>query len=121
LVYPGSPLPAGVLSAVIAVSCLLVGRLNAAVLAAIAVPAAEGLTDGLLKPLVDRLYYGNVVYPSGHTTAIFTLAATLTVLLLLSPSPADRHPARAVPVVAACGLGLLVAMALIGLRWHYFT
>ena len=121
LIYPASPLPAGVLSVVIALGALLVGRLNGAVLAALALPTAEGLTDGLLKPLVDRTYYGNVVYPSGHTTGIFTLAATLAVLLLLSPRPADRRPARAIAVAAACGLGLLVAMALIGLRWHYFT
>ena len=63
LIWPGSPIPAAVLSASIAVACLLTGRLNGAVLAAAAVPAANGLVEGLLKPVVHRTYLGNVAYP----------------------------------------------------------
>jgi membrane-associated phospholipid phosphatase len=103
------------------VACLLTGRLNGAVLAAAAVPAAVGLDEGLLKPLVHRTYLGNVVYPSGHTTAMITLAATVTVLLLIPPQPARAGALRVLVPAAACVLGAVVAVALIGLRWHYFT
>ncbi len=77
LAAPGSRIPAVVLSAAIVVACLLAGRLNGAVLAAAAVPAAVGLNDGLFKPLVHRTYLGVLAYPSGHTATMFALAATV--------------------------------------------
>jgi len=121
LAAPGSLIPASVLSAATVVGCLLTGRPNGAVLAAAAVPAAVGLDEGVLKPLVHRTYLGEVTYPSGHTTAMFALAAVVTVLLLLSPHPADAGVPRALIPAAACLLGAVVAIAVIGLRWHYFT
>ncbi|MGE5288331.1 MAG: phosphatase PAP2 family protein [Micromonosporaceae bacterium] len=121
LAAPGSPIPAGVLTAAIVVACLLTGRLNGAVLAAAAVPAAVGLNEGLLKPLVHRTYLGNVVFPSGHTTAMFALAATVTVLLLIPPQQGKPGALRVLIPAAACVLGGVVAIAVIGLRWHYFT
>ena len=130
LAAPGSLIPAAVLCAAIVAACLLAGRLNGALLAAAAVPVAVGLDEALLKPLVHRTYWGSVVYPSGHTTAVFTLAATLTVLLV-PPRPvtatavkgaaAKAAAPRVLIPAAACALGLVVATALIGLRWHYFT
>ena len=121
LAAPGSLIPAVVLSAVIVGACLLTGRLNGAVLAATAVPVAVGLDEVLLKPVVDRTYWGNVVYPSGHTTAVFALAATVTVLLLPPPRPAKAAALRVLLPAAACVLGVIVAIAVIGLQWHYFT
>ena len=121
LAAPGSLIPAGVLCAVIVGACLLTGRLNGAVLAATAVPVAVGLDEALLKPLVHRTYWGNVVYPSGHTTAVFALAATVTVLLLVPPQPARAAASRVLIPVATCVLGVVVAVAVIGLQWHYFT
>jgi membrane-associated phospholipid phosphatase len=121
LVAPGSAIPAFVLSAAIALTCLLTGRLNGTVLAAAAVPAATGLDDRLFKPLVHRTYLGEVTFPSGHTTAMFALAATVTVLLLSSPRSAKSGALRAVIPAAVCVLGGVVAIALVGLRWHYFT
>ena len=59
LVSPGSQLPAAALSAVMVIGCLLTGRLNGAVLAAAAVPAAVGVNDGLCKPLFHRTYLGS--------------------------------------------------------------
>ena len=121
LAAPGSLIPAGVLCAIIVGACLLTGRLNGALLAAASVPVAVGLDEALLKPMVHRTYWGNVVYPSGHTTAVFTLAATVTVLLLVPPQPAKAGALRALIPVAACALGVVVAVAVIGLQWHYFT
>src|SRR5262245_54573909 len=121
LAAPGSLIPVGVLCVAIIAACLLAGRLNGAVLAASAVPVAVGLDEVLLKPLVDRTYMGNVVYPSGHSTAVFTLAATVTVLLLNPPQPARAAALRVLIPVAAYALGVVVAVAVIGLHWHYFT
>jgi len=118
---PGSMIPAGVLCAAVVVTCLLTGRLNGAVLAAASALVAIGLTEALLKPLIHRTYLGSLVYPSGHTTAVFTLAATVTVLLLIPPQPARAGALRVLIPAAAFVLGVVVAIALIGLRWHYFT
>jgi membrane-associated phospholipid phosphatase len=121
LITPGSPVPAALASAVIAVACLLAGRLNGAVLAAAAVPVSNGLVEGLLKPLVHRTYLGDLVYPSGHTTAIVALAATVAVLLLAPSRPATAGAPRILIPAAACAAAVVVAVALIGLRFHYFT
>ena len=121
LIAPGSPIPAAILTAVIATACLLTGRLNGAVLAVAAVPVADALVEGLLKPLVHRTYLGNVVYPSGHTTTIFALAATVTVLLLIPPQPDTARALRVLIPAAMFVVGVVVAITLIGMRWHYFT
>jgi len=121
LASPGSYVPAAVLTAAIVVACLLAGRLNGAALAAAAVPVAVGLNDGLLKHLVHRTYLGSLAYPSGHTSAVFALVATLTVLLVVPPRPTRARALRVLIPVAACAVGGVVALAVIGLRWHYFT
>jgi membrane-associated phospholipid phosphatase len=124
LAAPGSLIPAGVLTAAIVIGCVLAGRLNGAFLALAAVPVSEAISEGLLKPLVHRTYLGGVAYPSGHTTAISALTATLIVLLLLSRRPVRARAMRRLSVLipaAACVVGVGVAIGLIGLRWHYFT
>ena len=121
LAAPGSLIPAVAACVAIAAACLLTGRLNGAVLAAASLPAAVGLDEALLKPLVHRTLLGSAAYPSGHTTAVFTLATTLTVLLLIPLQPARAPALRAGIPVAACALGVIVAIAVIGLQWHYFT
>ncbi len=118
---PGSYLPAAVLTAVIVVGSLVGARLNGAVLGAAAVPVTVGLNDGLLKPLVHRTCLGNPAYPSGHTAAVFALAATVTVLLLVPPRPARGGALRVLIPAAACVVGVVVAIAVIGLQWHYLT
>ena len=120
LSYPGTLIPAVVLSAAIAVGCLFTGRRNGAVLAVVAVPAATGLCEALLKPLVHRTYLGQVTYPSGHTATVFALAATIAVLLL-APSAAGARVPRMLVSAAACVVGLVVGVAVIALRFHYFT
>jgi membrane-associated phospholipid phosphatase len=122
LAFPGTLMPAVVLSAAMVIGCLLTGRLAGAVLAAVAVPVTAGLNEALLKPLVHRTYLGQISYPSGHTATIFALAATAALLLLATPRPPRPvRPVRIVITVVACGLGCVVAIGVIGLRWHYFT
>jgi undecaprenyl-diphosphatase len=121
LAAPGSQLPAVALSAVIVIACLLTGRLDRALLAAAAVPAAVGLNDGLCKPLFHRTYLGALSYPSGHTATMFALAATVVILLYAPPRLVKARAFRIVIPAAACVLGIVVAVGVIGLRWHYFT
>src|SRR5215470_2097040 len=121
LAKPGTPIPAVVISAVIAAGCLIAGRLNGALLALAAVPAADGLTDGVLKPLFHRTYLGGVVFPSGHTTAVVALTATLAVLLVVPPQRSSTRVARVLLVAIFCVGSAVVATAVIALRWHYFT
>ena len=131
LAFPGTTIPAVVLSAVIAVACLLTGRIRGALLAIAAVPVAVGLCEVLIKPLVHRTYIGQVVYPSGHTATVFALAATITVLLLASPRPASPRPAMARPAMArplrvliltaAYLAAVAVIVGVIAVRFHYFS
>jgi membrane-associated phospholipid phosphatase len=43
------------------------------------------------------------------------------VLLLVPPRPAKAALLHTLIPVAACALGVVVAIAVIGLQWHYFT
>jgi membrane-associated phospholipid phosphatase len=121
LASPATLIPSAVLTAAVVIGSLLAGRLNGALLGAAAIPAAIGLDEGLLKPLVHRTYHGSLVYPSGHATAMFAFAATVTVLLLVPPHPARFRALRILIPAAAGALGVVVAIAVIGLGWHYFT
>jgi membrane-associated phospholipid phosphatase len=121
LAFPASTIPAAALSAVIVIACLLARRPNGAVLAALAVPAIAALNDGLLKHLFHRTYLGVLSYPSGHTATMSALTATLAVLLIIPPRPArPGAPLWLIPA-AACLLTIVVAIGVIGLRWHYLT
>jgi membrane-associated phospholipid phosphatase len=121
LAFPGTLVPAIVISVAIAARCLVAGRLNGAVLALAAVPAAAGLDDSLLKHLFDRTYLGSLSFPSGHTTTVVALTTTIAVLVLVPPQRAGTRPARVLLVAAGCVVSAVVAMAVIALRWHYFT
>jgi undecaprenyl-diphosphatase len=121
LALPGSTIPLIAVSAAIAAGCLIARRLNGAVLAVTAVPVTAFLDDTVLKHLVGRTHLGQLSFPSGHTSSAMTLATVLGVLL---HDPARRAGARVVRaglVIAACAVTALVAAAVIGLRWHYFT
>ena len=121
LAYPGTMIPAIVLSVVIAVACLITRRFRGAVLAVAAVPAAVELCEVLVKPLVHRTYIGQVAYPSGHTAAIFALAAMVTVLLFVPPRPAMPRPLRILILAVAYLAAVAVVVGVIGVRFHYFT
>jgi membrane-associated phospholipid phosphatase len=121
LILPGDLIPAIVISALTAAGCLIARRLNGAVLAVIAVPAVAGLDDGLLKHLFHRTYLGALSFPSGHTTSVIAMTATLAILLFVPPQQARTRTARVALVAAACLITAVVAMGVIGLRFHYFT
>jgi membrane-associated phospholipid phosphatase len=108
------------LIAVIVVACVAVRRLDGALLAIVAVPAAILLTEGL-KQLFDRTLNGAPVYPSGHTATAFALAAVVMILMLCPSRHVLPFGVRLVVTLAAMLAGCAVAVAVIGLNWHYFT
>lgn len=121
LASPGTLGPAVLISAAIAVICLRFRRINGAVLALLAVPVSDGLDDVILKPLIGRTDLGQLTYPSGHTTAVFAMTTTLAILLLVPPQQSESRRLRVLLVLAAVGIALIVAAAVIALEWHYFT
>jgi len=102
-------------------ACVAARRWRAVVLVAVAVAAAGGLTEYLLKPLFGRTLAGALSYPSGHTTGVVALAAALAVLLADPTRP--RLPAILRLLLAAAALlaASAVAVAVVGLGLHYFT
>src|SRR5919201_507455 len=54
--YPGTQVPAVVLSVALAIGSLLTGRLNGAILALVVIVAATRIDDWLLKPAFHRTY-----------------------------------------------------------------
>jgi membrane-associated phospholipid phosphatase len=105
--------------AVVLVAALLRGRPDIAALAAIGPSAAIGLTELVLKPLVQRRYNFFLSYPSGHTVGAVAECAVLGVILLGATglTLALRVP-LGVLLLAVCGM---VILALIVDGFHYST
>jgi membrane-associated phospholipid phosphatase len=117
----GDLIPVAVMTAVLVLACLVTRRWRGAVLVAVAVPTAAGITEFVLKPLIGRSLTGDLSFPSGNETRVFALAAAFTVLL--ADPPRVRMPVAvrlllALAVLLAAGA---VGIALIGLGHHYFT
>jgi undecaprenyl-diphosphatase len=121
LARPGSELPAVLACAAIVIVCVLTRRFGGALLAALTLAVSGAITEKLLKPVVHRTYFGSLTYPSGHTTAIFALVATVGVLLLMPPRPVRARALQYLILAAAGVLAVAVPIGLLGLRWHYFT
>lgn len=117
LVLLGEPVVAVLLTAALAVVCLVLRRPRIAVLAVVG-PAATVAAVTVAKPLVGRLHAGSLAYPSGHAGFVTALVLTLGLLL------AARAPARTVLVLlgataAAAVLSAAMAIALVADRKHY--
>jgi membrane-associated phospholipid phosphatase len=118
---PGNLIPTIAISAAIAAGCLIARRPTGALLVVAAVPAATGLDDGLLKHLFHRTYLGVLSFPSGHTTSVTVMTATLALLLLVPPQRARTRAVRAGVVAMASLITVTVVIGVIGSRFHYFT
>jgi membrane-associated phospholipid phosphatase len=119
----GDLLPVVVVTAVLFLACLVTRRWRGAVLVAVAVPAAAGLTELVLKPLIGRTLLGALSFPSGTEARVFALAAACAVLLADPVRRRPRIPAvvRLALAVAVLLAAVAVAVALVGLGQHYFT
>jgi len=100
-------------------ACLPSRRWREAILAAVAVPAASGLTEYLLKPFVGQPA-GQPSFPSGHATTMFALAAICAIVLL---DPPRRVPGavRLILALVALLVAAAVAAAMVAIGAHYFT
>jgi membrane-associated phospholipid phosphatase len=119
--YLGGGQISAVLTAILVLGCLLARRVNGAVLALVSVVVAAGLTEFVFKPLVHETINGSLTYPSGHTTSLFALIGVVGVLLLNPPRQRPRPGVRVLLMACLVAIGCIVAVALVGLNYHYFT
>ena len=119
--YPGTQVPALVISVAIAVVCLRSRRYTGAILALVAVLAATRVDDWLLKPLFHRTYLGALVYPSGHTSSVVAMVTVYAVLFLFPPQNARTRAPRLAGLAVLLALTVITILGVIGLRWHYLT
>jgi undecaprenyl-diphosphatase len=119
LAWPGGLRAIIGMTAVLVLVCLLRRRYRGAALAAISIPAAAMITEGLLKPLVGRTALGFLSFPSGHATGTFALATAITVLL--AGAPRVPRAVRLAAAVIAFAVASAVSAAMIALGFHYFT
>ncbi len=118
----GGLIPMTVLTALLCYCCLATRRYRGAVLLAVSVLAASGLTELVLKPLIDRTYAGFLSFPSGHATGVFALVAGIAVVLATGPRNGRALAGlRVVLAAGALALGCAVAIGLVIARMHYFT
>jgi membrane-associated phospholipid phosphatase len=117
----GDLIPVTVMIGALVAACLVARWWRGAALAAIAVPAAVVLTEAVLKPVIGRSLDGYQSFPSGHATALFGLAATCAVLLANPPRPRLPRAVRLSLVLGAALIAATVAVAVVVLRYHYFT
>jgi hypothetical protein len=100
------------------IAALVVSRLKHAtwrvVLYAVLAVTALVISEHVVKPLVQRTYYGELTFPSGSVTAVS--ATVLAICFALGP----HLGARPRNVVVAIGVAwiLLTSMAVIGAHWH---
>jgi membrane-associated phospholipid phosphatase len=72
------------------------------------------LSEHVIKPLVQRTYYGEITFPSGNVTAVS--ATALAMWLAIGPL-LGRLP-RHIALVLGGEWVLLMSLAVVGARWH---
>ena len=116
----GDTVPMGLLTAVLCYCCLALRRYAGAIMTALAVPVAAGVTE-LLKHVIHRIYIDFLSFPSGHTTATFALITCVAVLLIAPPATKAPASMRIVLAAASAGFGVMVALGLVASKFHYVT
>jgi membrane-associated phospholipid phosphatase len=114
LTWLGGPGPVTFITALIALACARARWWRGVALAVLTIPAASGLTEGILKPAISRTIGGLFSLPSGHTTAVFSMATVGAVLLA-------RARRGRLLTVAAYIMAAAVAVAMVAQGFHYFT
>ena len=87
--------------------------LRVAVFAALAA-AAVLVNDHVVKPLVQRTYYGELTFPSGNVTAVCATALAMWLAL----GPILGKPLRRATLVFGVAWTLLMSLAVVGALWH---
>jgi membrane-associated phospholipid phosphatase len=122
VVYLGEPVPVTVLTIALVLACLVARNWRGAALVMIAVPAAEVITEFMLKPLIGRTIGGDgFSFPSGHTTGVFVLASCFALLLAGRQWPGIPARLRVALALTAFAVAAIVAVCLVAVGFHYFT
>ena len=120
LVTLAQPPQAAIVLAVVAGVAALARRWSGVILTLGGTLSAVTITEVILKPLVGRLRYGHLTFPSGHTSAVAAIAIATAILLLGAQRP--RSVAlRPMASLAAAVVAVSVAVALIAQHVHYAT
>ena len=115
----GTLKPVMLMTLALVCACVATRRWSGAVLAAVAAPAATGLTEYVLKPSIGQAIGQG--FPSGHATSMFALAATCAVLLVDPPGRRVPGVIRLLLVLMALLLAAAVAAAMVAIGAHNFT
>ncbi|MGI8760317.1 MAG: phosphatase PAP2 family protein [Jatrophihabitantaceae bacterium] len=112
-------------SAATAVVMLCLRRWRAAALAVLAPAVAGGVTELILKPLVDRTISDGPIsgeaFPSGHATGVFSVAFVVSLLVLGGQLPRLARSARIVIAAGAILVAVATAFGLVAAAFHYTT
>jgi membrane-associated phospholipid phosphatase len=120
LVSLGNPVQATILVAAVAGAAAAARRWSGVLLTIVGTVTAVAITELILKPLVGRLRFGHLTFPSGHTTAVAAVALATAILIGGARWPrsiAVRMLAGLAPVALAVG----VAISLVAQHIHYAT
>ena len=115
----GTLVPVAAMTLALILACVAVRWWRGALLAAVAVPLAIGLTEYLLKPTVGAAIGQG--FPSGHAASMFALAASCAVLLAGRPPGRVPGAVRALLTLAAVLLAAGVAAVMVANGSHVFT
>ncbi|MGH3829574.1 MAG: phosphatase PAP2 family protein [Pseudonocardiaceae bacterium] len=120
LVSLGNPAQAAILVAAVAGAAAAARRWSGVLLVIVGTVISVTITELILKPLVGRLRYGHLTFPSGHTTAVAAIALATAILIGGARWPrgvTSRLAAGLAPVAVAVG----VALSLVAQHIHYTT
>ncbi len=117
----GTLFVAGPICVAAVAACAAFRRYRAALLVIIAVPVTVGLTEAVLKPLIDRTNNGGLTYPSGHTATVTAMVVAAVVVLTGPARPALPGLARRLLAGLALAAVPVVAVALVAIQYHYLT
>ncbi|MGH3770751.1 MAG: phosphatase PAP2 family protein, partial [Pseudonocardiaceae bacterium] len=120
LISLGNPAQAAVLVAAVAGAAAAARRWSGVLLTVVGTVTAVTITELILKPLVGRLRFGHLTFPSGHITVVAAVAVATAILIGGARWPRSvtaRLVASLAPVAVAVG----VAISLVAQHIHYTT
>lgn len=120
LISLGNPAQAAILVAAVAGAAAAARRWSGALLTIVSTVMSVTITELILKPLVGRLRFGHLTFPSGHTTAVAAVALATAILIGGARWPRSVA-ARLLAACAAIAVGVGVAISLVAQHIHYTT
>lgn len=116
----GDPAQTAILVAAVAGAAAAARRWSGVLLAIVGTLAAATITELILKPLIGRLRFGTLTFPSGHTTAVAAVAVAAAILIVGARWPRSAA-LRVLAGLAAIGVAVGVAISLVAQHVHYLT